>query len=198
MGLMQKLFAEKNRQCVGTAEAARGPRHGGLMLSQYPALFLQEKDASFREDYLLLTEKAGIPREDAARLFDFDCGVIRRFPKQYLLSPGFTRAWVFGLFQPFLLQYPREQEDILRERFLTLSEVCKMIDEAEWHFWNSHERAMPDEVWNEIFAWRLSGQGGRFATRYFEMAAEASGAAEQSVTAFSSREGKFLSRNKWG
>ncbi len=198
MGLLQTLFPKKDlpeKRAAG--ESGKKPRREGLMLSQYPALFLSEQDSSYRDEYVLLLKRAGVPGTDALRLFAFECDVLRNHPKPYLLDAGFARAWFFGLRQPFFLRYPKEQEDILNERFLMLSEICKLIDEAEWHFWNSHERELSDEVWGEIYAWRLGGQGGQFAARYFEMAAAVSGAAEQSVWQFSDREGTFLKYNKW-
>ena len=31
-----------------------------------------------------------------------------------------------------------------------LSYVNKISDEAEWHFWHSHEKNLPEPVWKEI------------------------------------------------
>ena len=125
-----------------------------LMTSQLAALYLDHsagQDAGkYRERYILRLEGLGINELEAARLFDFESGIIRKFNKRYLLSPEFTQSWFFGLKHRFFQDYPQEKPDILKERFLTMSELCKIIDEAEWHYWNSHERKIPDGVWKEI------------------------------------------------
>ena len=84
-----------------------------------------------------------------------------------------------------------------KEKFFTVSELCKIIDEAEWHFWNSHERVMSDEVWEEIFQWRIQGAGGEFGERYFEMISRETGIELSSLAALSNAQGKHLSRYKW-
>lgn len=168
------------------------------MTSQLPALYLQENNTVYREHYVRRLENIGFQKEDAKKMFDFECEVIRKFPKQYLLQPRFTKMWFFGLNQPFFQQYPKTKEDILKERYLTVSELCKIIDEAEWHFWNSHERELPDGVWQEICEWHLKGLGAEFAIRYFEMIEEATGIPEKSIANLSSEQGRHLNQYKWG
>ena len=168
-----------------------------LMTSQLPALYLQENNTVYCDNYIRRLESIGFQKKDAEKMFDFECEVIRKFNKQYLFHPQFTKMWFFGLNQPFFQQYPKTKEDILKERYLTVSELCKIIDEAEWHFWNSHERALPDGVWQEICEWRLKGSGAEFAIRYFEMIEKATGIPEESIAKLSSEQGKHLSQYKW-
>ena len=78
-----------------------------------------------------------------------------------------------------------------------MSELCKLIDEAEWHFWNSHERELPDGVWEEICAWRLKGPGAAFAIRYFEMIEQVTGIPGESIAKLSSEQRKHLNQYKW-
>ena len=85
----------------------------------------------------------------------------------------------------------------MKERSLTISELCKIIDEAEWHFWNSHENRVPDSVWTEICEWRLKGPGAEFAIGYFKMIAEATGISMNSLASLSSEQGSHLNRYKW-
>ncbi|MCI7808799.1 hypothetical protein MR626_05865 [bacterium] len=167
------------------------------MTSQLPALYLQKNKTVYRNQYIGRLESIGFQREDAKKIFDFECEVIRKFPKPYLLQPQFTKMWFFGLKQPFFRQYPKTKEDILKERYLTVSELCKIIDEAEWHFWNSHERELPDGVWQEICEWRLKGPGAEFAIRYFGMIEKATGIPEGSLAELSSEQGRHLSQYKW-
>ena len=175
----------------------RSARAEKWMTSQLPALYLQKKKTGYRDDYIRRLESIGFQKSDAEKMFDFECEVIRKYEKQYLLHPDFTKQWVFGLKQPFFREYPHTKEDILKERCLTVSELCKIIDEAEWHFWNSHEKELPDGVWNEICEWRLKGPGAEFAIRYFEMIEEVTGIPEDSIAKLSSEQGRHLSQYKW-
>lgn len=167
------------------------------MTSQLPALYLQGNDTVYRDDYVRRLESIGFKRKDALKMFDFECEIVRKFNKQYLLNPQFTKMWFFSLNQPFFQQYPETKEDILKERFLTVSELCKIIDEAEWHFWNSHERELPGGVWREICEWRLKGPGAEFAIQYFEMIEKATGIPKESIAKLSSEQGRHLSLYKW-
>ena len=167
------------------------------MTSQLPALYLQENNTMHRDRYIRRLEGIGFTKKDAETMFDFECEVIRKYDKPYLLQPRFTKMWVFDLQQPFFRQFPKTKEDILKERYLTVSELCKIIDEAEWHFWNSHEKELPEGVWPEICEWRLKGPGAEFAIRYFEMIEKAAGIPEESIAKLSSEQGRHLSRYKW-
>ena len=139
----------------------------------------------------------GFDRAEAAKLFDFECDVLKRFNRRYLLRPNFTQQWFFGLSQPFFMHYPTQKNDILKERYFTLSELCKLVDEAEWHYWNSHESPKSDAVWEEICDWRMGGAGGAFAVQYFEMVSSLTGISEKKIGAYTSNEGKHLNQYKW-
>lgn len=167
------------------------------MTSQLPALYLHEQNDSYRDIYINKLCVLGIKREEAQKLFQFECNVISKYGKQFLLAPKFTCSWFFGLKQPFFQSYPKSKEDILKEKSLTISELCKIIDEAEWHFWNSHEKNVPDSVWTEICEWRLKGPGAEFAISYFKMIAETTGISMDCLASLSSEQGSHLSRYKW-
>lgn len=169
-----------------------------LMTSQLAALYLSDRNITYRDVYMNKLSKIGVPMSDAQKLFQFDCDVIKRFGKAYLTDPDFTKAWFFGLKQPHFQLYPKTQPDILKERSLVFSELLKLADEAEWHFWNSHERDVSDEVWAEIYAWRLGGKGQEFAMSYFEMMSKELGVSMDSLAALSNEQGSHLSRYKWG
>ena len=102
-----------------------------------------------------------------------------------------------GLRQPFFLNYPKKKEDILKERFFTISELCKLIDEAEWHFWNSREKSSVPGVFEEITAWRLGGDGGNFTIKYCESISQETGIPMDLFSKYVNREGRYLSKYKW-
>lgn len=172
-----------------------------LMTSQLVALYwahMGGPDAErYRDHYLSRLESIGICQADAIKLFDFESSVVKKFGKRYLLDPTFTQNWFFGLRQKFFQRYPQEKSDILKERYFTVSELCKIIDEAEWHFWNSHECERSDDVWNEICDWRRNGAGGDFGIKYFEMIAKVTGVPEEVVGLLSSEQERHLSCCKW-
>lgn len=168
-----------------------------LMTSQFPALYLQKRNNIYRDTYINKLISLGFKKEDAEKVFQYECDVISKYGKQFLLEPKFTQNWFFGLKQPHFQSYPKSKEDILKEKSLTISELCKIIDEAEWHFWNSHEKNVPDSVWEEICQWRLKGPGAKFAIRYFEMIAQETGVPMDHLASLSAQQGAHLSRYKW-
>ena len=170
---------------------------GKLMTSQFPALYLKEKNQEYRNGYITRLKKLGFNKGDANKMFDFECDVIRRHNKQFLNHPEFTGLWFFGLVRPFFQQYPQTKEDLLKEKFFTMSEICKIVDEAEWHFWNSHERPVLDGVWQEIVDWRLNGPGGEFATTYFSMIERETGIPSSCIAKLCAEQGEHLNRYKW-
>ena len=180
---------QENEQVKNSAE-----REEHMMISQYAAFYVYQNSALHKKQYINKLISLGYENKEAEALLDFECDILRKYDKRYLLHPNFTQKWFFRLSRPL---FTGKQEDILKERCLTLSELCKIIDEAEWHFWNSHERQMPDEVWDEIDAWHLSGQGSEFAIKYFEMTALETGIPEEKIKIFSSNEGRHLSLYKW-
>lgn len=139
----------------------------------------------------------GFNKNEAKKMFEFESYIIKRFNKDYLLHQDFTKMWFFGLNQPFFKEYPKTKDDILREQYLTVSELCKIIDEAEWHFWNSHERYISSDVWTEITEWRLRGNGMEFATKYFNMVEKETGISRDSISQLIGEQGSHLSKYKW-
>lgn len=172
-----------------------------LMTSQLVALYrkhINEKSSDkYLKNYLSRLEGLGIGKDEAFRLFEFEKAVVEKFNKPYLLDPNFTENRLFTLTDKFFGSYPQEKSDILKERFLTISEICKLVDEADWHFYNSHESAASDEVWHEICEWRLRGAGGEFAIEYFGMIAEVSGVSEKSIALLTNEQGRHLNKFRW-
>lgn len=192
---LQELFRQK---------LAQGrPRdvipEGHYMLSQWAALYSFKDAAACRARYMDELTAAGVSRTNAERLFAFECGIVQDFRKEFLMDPNYTKAWFFDLRQPVFPGGDKAQKRILKEQSLTLSEVCKAIDEAEWHFWNSHEYELSADVWAEIVNWRLGGKGGAFAAgQYFKMVAEATGVPLDQIKKYVNHEGAHLSKYKWG
>lgn len=202
MGLLNKLFRKSDnspkKQNVSNDTEQQNvvvPDH--LMTSQYAALFLQTKKQIYQKTYLHQLTEIGFSQKNAEKMFEFECDVIRKHGKQYLTHPQFTQFWFFGLSQPFFQKYPKTKDDILKEKFFTMSELCKIIDEAEWHFWNSRNKELPDGVWGEICEWRLKGKGAEFASNYFDMIVNETGIPSENIGNYCGLQGKHLDKYKW-
>ena len=76
-----------------------------------------------------------------------------------------------------------------------LSYIIKLSDEAEWHFWNSHEADLPDEVWSEIFD--LSDKNRKLFLPYAQNMVDALGWSYQEVNKFSFNEQGMLDLYRW-
>ena len=168
-----------------------------LMLSQYVAYYLYQDSEPHKKEYLKQLIEIGFSGEEADRMFEFEADILTRFHREYMVSPTYTTAWFFGLSQPFFMHYPKTKEDIMKEHFLTMSELIKIIDEAEWHYWNHHEDEVPKEVWAEIFEWHVKGKGGEFAIQYFQMIAKETGIPEEKIVAYGSHEARYLNMYRW-
>ena len=170
-----------------------------LMIVQYAAYYTEYGDEIYRKTYLEKTEALGIPREEAIHIFNFECDVCKKFNKKYLLELNFVKLWFMGLRQPFFVRYPKTKDEICKETFFTIGELSKLIDEAEWHFWNSSERDLSDDVWQEIYDWRLQGKGGEYTVNtYLPAVCKKYSISMDSFKKLVNYYGSFLNKNKWG
>lgn len=197
MGILNNIFKKKTENNQSSQDSNLTIQTKEFMTSQFPALYLKEDNDIYRKHYLKRLCDIGIKRKNAEIMFDFECEIIKKFNKDFLLHPGFTKMWCFGLTQPFFQQYPQKKEDILKEHFFTMSELCKMIDEAEWHIWNSHERVLSKSVWQEICDWRMKGEGMDFAVKYFDMIVEETGISTDDISKLCAEQGEHLCKYKW-
>jgi hypothetical protein len=69
-------------------------------------------------------------------------------------------------------------------------------DEAEWHFWNSHEKDLSEEVWGEIFA--LSDKNRKLFIPFAMNLVNNLGWSVKQVNAFSFNEQGMLDYYRWG
>lgn len=168
------------------------------MLSQLAAKAELNGSSADGEKYILELKALGFSDEQAKKLLQEERNIIKRFTKKYLLDSGFDKAWFMGLQQPFFLTYPKTMEDIKKERFFTISEIVKFIDEAEWHFWNSTGKDLSQEVFEEINTWRRRGKGGAFGIQYCEAISRETGIPIELFSKYFSHEANHLNKYKWG
>ena len=108
MGLFNKLFGKKeldkkNQEASASQSTQPTILMEKLMTSQFPALYLKDGNQVYRDFYIRKLMGIGFKQENAEKMFEFECNIIRRHGKQYLQHPQFTELWFFGLRQPFFL-----------------------------------------------------------------------------------------------
>lgn len=168
-----------------------------LMTSQLPAFYMSENNDYYHLLYLARLKGLGFSKQDAQKMFKYECDIIRKHNKKHLLNPDYIDQWIFSLLKPHFSDYPKTKDDILKEDYLTISELCKTIDEAQWHFYNSHERNLPEGVWEEIYEWHVKGPGADFAMKYFDMISVKLYIPMENLMAYSNDQGDHLNRFRW-
>ena len=68
MGLLDVLFGKKGK---GTTPSQPAVFTETMMTSQLPALYLQEKQTVYRDNYVRRLESIGFKRQDAEKMFYF-------------------------------------------------------------------------------------------------------------------------------
>lgn len=168
-----------------------------LMISQYPALYLYDNLQTAKTECIGILKTLGFTDIQANQLFEFEHNILKRYKRVQLTDPNFAEMWVFDLKQPLFFNcYPSTAEELIEEKFFTISELCKILDEAEWHFMNNHEE-VSDDVFADIFRWRLRGNGIRFAVEYYTMISNELGLPMELIQKVHNREGLVLDQLKW-
>ena len=187
------IFRKKDRQ---TQPDPPDVDSGRLLLSQLPALYLSTGAEAYRTAYFQELGKLNVAKDDAQRLFKFECGVIQTHPKPAMLGQTYTQSWLYDPRNPQPLFSGKSDEDLLKDRFFAISEICKLMDEAEWH--SANTKTGTAEVRQEFARWRMRGKGGSFVLdQYVPMVMAAAKVPESAVMAVVNREGALLSAQKW-
>lgn len=169
-----------------------------LMICQYAAYYAKDNQVEYKKAYIDRLCAIGIKPDDAEKLFDFEYNVCLNHDKQYLLNDNFTEMWLMDLSKPFLNDLWDKKDYIRDSHFLTIGELCKLIDEAEWHFYNSHEKEISNVVWAEIYEWRRKGHGGKFTVEeYLPMVSKTTGVSMDVLQKIVNYYGSFLNIHKW-
>ena len=122
--------------------------YSSLMTSQLAAFWLKTSNAVYKTEYLRRIALCGLDPEKAEQMLEFECGILSAFPRPELLSNEFVRIPLLNLREPFL----ENTFDYYETHFeYPLAYIFKLSDEGEWHFWYSHEKNLPDKVWEEIY-----------------------------------------------
>ncbi len=163
-----------------------------LLTSQLAAFWLDTGDPAYRDEYLRRMRICGLEDKAAENMRRYETDILKEHPRPEMLDEQFIRKPLFSLIAP-ALEKPVEYYETHFE--YPFSYIVKLSDEAEWHYWNSHEKNLPDQVWAEIFA--LSDRNRRlflpFATDLLNR-----GWDYPNVNKFSYNEQGMLDRFRWG
>lgn len=125
-------------------------------------------------------------------MFAFELMILKHDHIEPLASRNYLTSNCFDLRHPLLTQGDGWYVD---HQSLLCSEITKIVDEASWHYWNSHERRdLSEEAWDEIY--RLSQERGLLVD-YLTMMAEKSSVGLEKVAAYSVAEQKLIMAYKW-
>lgn len=165
-----------------------------LMTGQLVARYKKTHDEDYQAEYERRLRSLGFTNQEAEQLFVFELMILKHDAIERLASPDYLASNCFDLQHPLLMQ--DESWYVDHQHFLC-SEITKIWDEAEWHYWNSHERkSLPDEVWGEIH--RLSRYGGgKLLVDYLTMLSEKSGVDMAKIQAYSAAEQQLIFAYKW-
>lgn len=199
MGLLDKLFGKKEKSAEKEKERNSQPilrdtqEFRTIMTSQLVAFWIDTNNENYKKEYLRRMKICQVSDEIAEKTFDFENSILKRIPRPEMLNPNFI---AMGLFSLTSLALPEKVTYYETHFDYPFSYVVKLSDEAEWHFWNSHERTMPDEVWEEIYM--LADKNRKLFIPYAMNMVENLGWSIKQVNNFSYHEQGMLDYYRWG
>ena len=164
-----------------------------LMTGQLIARFKQTHDQAYRDEYQRRLMFVGFEEAEAESLFMFELMILKHDSIEPLASDGYLKSFVFDLQHVAL---PQENEYYFLHQTFLVSQIVKIWDEAEWHYWNSHERDLPEDVWAEIHAISRYG-GAALFIGYLKMVSEKSHVPMAKVQKYSKAEQDMIFKYKW-
>ncbi|MGM9522182.1 MAG: hypothetical protein ACI3VB_06875 [Oscillospiraceae bacterium] len=203
MSIFKKLFGSNGK---ASEESARQEQNSGsgekrekqeispdLMTGQLVAFFKKTWQEAYRKEYLRRLEFIGFSSTEATNMFMYESMILKQTSIERLCRPDYVRAWYFNLKNVLLTE--GKDYYISHQAFLC-SEITKIWDEAEWHYYNSHEKDLPDPVWKEIFQISRYG-GGELFMEYLASMAEHTKMDISKLQQYSMAEQGLLFKYKW-
>ena len=177
---------------VSPAACSDADRFRRIMTSQLLAFYLDTRDVSWKEEYLRRLKMCGLSDDKALQYMTFETEILTRCPRAEMLDKEFISRPCFSLRE---LALPHDPAYYGSHFDYPLSYIVKLSDEAEWHFWNSHEANLPEQVWAEIYA--LSDKNRKLFLPYAQNMVDKLGWSYQAVNAFSYNEQGMLDLYRW-
>lgn len=163
------------------------------MTSQLVALWISTGDERFRSEYLRRLAICGLDQQTAEDMLKYERSILEKYPRPEMLDRKFIFRPLFDLSRCLLPQHYSYYETHFE---YPLSYIVKASDEAEWHFWNSHEKDLSNGVWEEIYA--LSDKNMKFFGPFAMDLVNNHGWTVGNVNEFSRNEQGMLNIKRWG
>lgn len=163
------------------------------MTGQLIALYKQTHLPEYQTEYMTRLKIIGFSKEEATRLFFLELMIIKHFSIPKLAADDYLNSAYFDLQN---VRFPESNEYYISHQTFTVSEIVKIWDEAEWHYHYSHEKELPEPVWQEIAAISRYG-GGELYLGYIRMIAEHSQLPEDKIHRYAYAEQGLLYKYKW-
>ena len=164
----------------------------GILTSQLVAMWMSKEDDDYKEEYLRRLKMCGLSDETALEMLDYEESILQEFPRPELLDERFIAKPLFNLKDTVL---PNNYQYYMKNFEYPLSYLIKISDEAEYHYWNSHELPLPDDVWTEIFF--LSDRHQAIFIPFAENLVKNKGWTVEAVNTFSYNEQGMLEKYRW-
>ena len=164
------------------------------MSGQLVARYKKTHDEQYQDEYLRRLQSIGFDEQEANLMFVYELMTLKHFAIDELCRDDYLQSDVFNLKETVL---GHDDSYYVQHQSFLCSQIVKMWDEAEWHFFNSRSRTdIPDEVWSEIH--RLSRYGGgKLFLDYLKSMAEHSSVPFDKVQRYSVAEQQMLFAYKW-
>ncbi len=164
-----------------------------LMTGQLIAFYKIDHDKKYMDEYIRRLVGLGFTEEEAFNLFANESMNMKHDSVKLLQSPTYIIDFYFNLKNRIL---PLDNDYYIKHRMFCVSEITKIWDEAEWHYHNSHEADMPDDVWHEIYMLTRYGSGELFIKMLTEIAVDANIDISK-IQKYSRHEQDMLFKYKW-
>ena len=164
-----------------------------LLTSQLAAYWQNSSNEKYKNEYLRRLRLCGLSDENAEKTLEFECGILRNYPRPEMLKNSFVRIPLLTLREPFLKEPLKYYETHFE---YPLSYIFKLSDEGERHFHYSHELDLSDEVWSEIYG--LSDRNMAMFRPFAMHLINDLGWTIENVNHFSFYEQKILDVFRWG
>ena len=188
----QRLFSGNGRSAEEQTAGGKLLPLNKLMTSQLAALWLETKDRRYQDEFFRRIRMCGVSEDTVKRWFAFETEILERCPRPEMCSESFVSMPLLTLREKFL---PREISWYAEHFDYPLSYVIRLSDEAEWHFWNSHEKNLPENVWTEIF--ELSDRSRKLFLPLAQYMVDRMGWSVEAVNKYSYNEQGMLDILRW-
>lgn len=164
-----------------------------FMCAQLIVFYKMERDKKYMDEYIRRLVHIGFTKGEAFNLFTNESMNMKHDSIALLQNPDYITAFYFDL-QHKLLAF--DNAYYIEHRMFTVSEITKIWDEAEWHYHNSHETDMPEDVWHEIYMLTRYGSGELFVKTLTGIAKSAN-ISEEKIQNYARHEQDMLFKYKW-